>query len=83
MNETKASEADARMHINSLIHRTWKKINNEVSNSCYSKSFIEISMNLARMSLCMYQHGDGHSVQDPETKNRVISLFFQPIAITM
>ncbi|KAF7815109.1 terpene synthase 10-like [Senna tora] len=80
MNETGASEADARMHINLLIWKTWKKMNKEVSNySCNSKSFIEIALNLARMSLCMYQHGDGHSVQDLETKNRIMSLIFQPI----
>lgn len=79
MNETGASEADARKHIKYLICSTWKKMNKEVSNSCYSKAFTEIVMNLARMSLCMYQHGDGHSSQDPETKNRIMSLFFKPI----
>ncbi|KAI4331823.1 hypothetical protein L6164_016779 [Bauhinia variegata] len=81
MHETGASEAHAREHIKSMICAAWKKMNEEANNSCFSKSFIEIATNLARMSICMYQHGDGHTDQDPETKNRILSLLFQPIPI--
>ncbi|XP_028772651.1 myrcene synthase, chloroplastic-like [Neltuma alba] len=80
MNEIGASEAKAHRHINSLICETWKNLNKEVSNSSYSKSFMEVAVNLVRMCLRMYQHGDGHIVQYDETKKRIISLFFQPIA---
>ncbi|KAK4276119.1 hypothetical protein QN277_019108 [Acacia crassicarpa] len=79
MNETGASESDARRHINSLVFEAWKKINKEAANSSYSKSFIRIAENLARMSLYMYQHGDGHTVQGPQTINHITSLLFQPI----
>ncbi|XP_054779854.1 terpene synthase 10-like [Prosopis cineraria] len=79
MKETGASEEDARRHINSLIIETWKKMNKEARNSSFSQDFIQIAMNFARMSLCMYQHGDGHSDQDPETKNRITSILFHPI----
>ncbi|XP_028771245.1 terpene synthase 10-like [Neltuma alba] len=80
MNETGASEADTHKHINSLICETWKKLNEEVSNSSYnSRSFVQVAVNLVRMCLRMYQHGDGHTVQDDETKNRIISLLFKPI----
>ncbi|KAI9077048.1 hypothetical protein K1719_040976 [Acacia pycnantha] len=76
-----ASEADAQRRINSLICETWKKLNKEVSNSSYpSKNFIQVAVNLGRMSLCMYQHGDGHTIQDDESKNLIMSLLFQPIA---
>ncbi|XP_054817777.1 myrcene synthase, chloroplastic-like [Prosopis cineraria] len=79
MNETGSSEADARKYINSIIFETWKKMNKEASNSSYSNSFIQVAMNFGRMSLCMYQHGDGHTIQDPETMSRIISLLFQPV----
>ncbi|XP_028772658.1 myrcene synthase, chloroplastic-like [Neltuma alba] len=80
MNETGASEAKARRQINSLICETWKEMNKEVSNSSCSGSFMEVAVNLVRMCMCEYQHGDGHIVQDDETKKRIISLFCQPIA---
>ncbi|KAI9113043.1 hypothetical protein K1719_015975 [Acacia pycnantha] len=81
MNETGASEADACRHINCLIWETWKKMNKEAKNCPYPKSFIQVAMNLARMSLCMYQHGDCHSVQDPEIKNRIMSLLLISILL--
>ncbi|KAK7243798.1 hypothetical protein RIF29_38610 [Crotalaria pallida] len=80
MNETGSSEAAAREYVKSLMYTTWKKINEEAyNNSSLSRSFIDTAVNLARMALCMYQHGDGHTIQDPEIKNRIISLIFQPI----
>ncbi|XP_028771254.1 terpene synthase 10-like [Neltuma alba] len=81
MNETGASEADAQRHINSLIYETWKKMNKEATNCPDFKSFIEVALNVGRMSLCMYQHGDAHSIQDLVTKNSIMSLLFQPIIV--
>lgn len=79
--ETGASEAEAREHIKSIMDTIWKKMNKEASNSVFSKSFIDISINLGRMALFMYQHGDGHTIQDPEIQNRIQSLIWQPIPI--
>lgn len=80
MKETGASdEADAQRHINSLVFETWKKMNKEAKECPDFKSFIDVALNIGRMSLCMYQHGDAHSVQDLETKSSIISLLFQPI----
>jgi (-)-alpha-terpineol synthase len=60
MNETGASEEDAREHIRSLISATWKKLNGEAAaSSPFSQTFIEIIMNLVRMAQCIYLHGDG------------------------
>ncbi|KAL1300282.1 hypothetical protein HN51_044960 [Arachis hypogaea] len=79
MNETGASEVKAREHIKSLLCITWKKMNREAHNSSLTQRFVETAINLARMSLCMYQHGDGHTIQDPKTQSRIRSLIIQPI----
>ncbi|KAF8408702.1 hypothetical protein HHK36_004766 [Tetracentron sinense] len=50
MNETSASEEEAREHIRGLISDTWKKMNEDrVADSPFSQTFIGIAMNLARM----------------------------------
>lgn len=82
MNDTGASESNAREHIRHLIDETWKKLNKvEVENSVFPQVFMEGAKNLARMAQCMYQHGDGHGTGHQETKNRVMSLLIQPISI--
>ncbi|XP_059456694.1 myrcene synthase, chloroplastic-like [Corylus avellana] len=83
MNETGASEEDAREHIKSLISETWNKMNEEAraASSPFSRTFIEIVMNLARTAQCIYLHGDGHGVEDRETKESVLSLFIHPIPL--
>ncbi|WCJ31656.1 Myrcene synthase chloroplastic [Euphorbia peplus] len=82
MNESGASEEKAREYIHHLIGETWKKMNEEQhKNSPFSKTYIGIAMNLARMAQCMYQHGDGHGIQDYETKDRVLSLLVQPLPL--
>lgn len=85
MHETGASEEEAREHIKYLINETWKKMNEEVhhhhqaSNSPFHQVFNGIAMNLARMAQCIYQHGDGHGIEDQETKDRVLTLLIDPI----
>ncbi|KAL4595817.1 hypothetical protein ACB092_12G119100 [Castanea dentata] len=80
MNETGASEEEAREHIRFLISATWKKMNEDrAASSPFSETFIEIALNLARMAQCMYQHGDGHGAGNHETTDRVLSLLIQPI----
>ncbi|CAA2939102.1 terpene synthase 10-like [Olea europaea subsp. europaea] len=80
MNETGASEDEAREHIRSLIRETWKKMNQVQETICpFSKTFIEIAMNLARMAQYMYQYGDGHGIQNHETKDRILALLFEPV----
>ncbi|KAG6627296.1 hypothetical protein CIPAW_15G117300 [Carya illinoinensis] len=82
MNDTGASEEDARQHMKSLISATWKTINgNRIASSPFSKTFNEITMNIARASQFMYQHGDGHGIVDRETKDHVLALFIHPIPI--
>ncbi|MBA0754766.1 hypothetical protein Gogos_020857, partial [Gossypium gossypioides] len=79
MHESGASEEEAREHIRKLIDSTWKKINEDHSKLPFSRKFIEITKNITRVSLLMYQNGDGHGIENEETKDRVLSLFVHPI----
>lgn len=82
MNENGANEEDAREYIRSLISNMWKKINEERVVDCpFSQTFIEIAMNLGRMTQCMYQYGDGYGVVDRETKKHILSLFIHPVPL--
>ncbi|XP_041013560.1 myrcene synthase, chloroplastic-like [Juglans microcarpa x Juglans regia] len=82
MNDTGASEEVAREYIRSLISTTWKNFNEErAASSPFSETFVEIAMNVARMAQCMYQHGDGHGIENHETKERVLALLIHPISL--
>ncbi|XP_037493564.1 (-)-alpha-terpineol synthase isoform X2 [Jatropha curcas] len=82
MHETESSEEEARKYIHYLIGETWKKINEEqIRNTHLSQTLMKMGINLARMSQCMYQHGDGFGVQNVETKNYILSLLVQPICL--
>ncbi|KAJ9685395.1 hypothetical protein PVL29_017433 [Vitis rotundifolia] len=82
MYETSASEDDARKYIGFLIDQTWKKMNEQRNlNSPFSQTFIEMAMNIPRMSQCMYLYRDGYGVQDRETKDHVKTLFIEPISL--
>lgn len=56
-------------------------MNEEAHSSSFSQSFIDISINLGRMALFIYRHGDGHTIQDLEIQNRIQSLIWKPILI--
>ncbi|KAK9993981.1 hypothetical protein SO802_023684 [Lithocarpus litseifolius] len=80
MNETGASEKDAREYVKSLISTAWKKVNEErVASSPFCQTFIEIALNLARVSQVIYQYGDGFGVGERKTKDSILSLLIQPI----
>ncbi|KAJ1390600.1 Terpenoid cyclases/protein prenyltransferase alpha-alpha toroid [Sesbania bispinosa] len=81
MNESGASEADSREHLKCMLHTTWKKLNEEARNSPFSKSFIDIAVNLARVSMLFYRNGDGFTIQGDETKSHMLSLIVQPVPI--
>ena len=80
MHDKGVSEEEAREHIRKLIDTTWKKMNEDrIAKSPFSQMFIEIAMNLARLSQSLYQNGDGLGIEDGETKDKVFSLFVKPI----
>ncbi|XWS44791.1 hypothetical protein CRYUN_Cryun15aG0078700 [Craigia yunnanensis] len=80
MHDSGACEEEAREHIRKLIDATWKKMNQDrIAKSPFSQIFIEIAKNLSRFAQCLYHNGDGHAIEDDETKERVLSLIVQPI----
>ncbi|TYG52592.1 hypothetical protein ES288_D09G040400v1 [Gossypium darwinii] len=81
MHETGCSEEESRKQVKTLIDATWKRMNEEslMFQSSLSLPFKHIALNLARMAQCMYQYGDGHGVEDQETKDRVLLLLVSSI----
>ncbi|XP_010514206.1 PREDICTED: 1,8-cineole synthase 1, chloroplastic [Camelina sativa] len=84
MHEMGASEEEAREHVQQMISDTWDDMNDETNaaRSSFSRGFVEAAMNLARMSQCMYQYGDGHGCPNKaKTVDRVQSLLVDPISL--
>lgn len=80
MNEMGVSENRARESIRELIDELWKKLNEvEDENIALPPTFIEMTKNLARMALFMYQYGDGRTIDQNKTKHRLVSLLVEPI----
>ncbi|XP_019234090.1 PREDICTED: (-)-camphene/tricyclene synthase, chloroplastic-like [Nicotiana attenuata] len=84
MNENDASEQEAREHINLLIKESWKLINTGLhENSLFSETLIGCAVNVTRTAQCIYQHGDGHGIQNSEIKSRISELLFEPTKISI
>lgn len=81
MRENGDSEECARKFLSNMIEETWKKMNMELvaGDSPFTKPFVETAINLARISQCTYQYGDGHGAPDTRSKKRVLSLLINPI----
>ncbi|PON36743.1 Squalene/phytoene synthase [Parasponia andersonii] len=87
MQEMKVSEEVAREHIRGMINKTWKKINKK----CFSlsqlpttstsdiSSFINITLNTARVAHSLYQSGDAFSAQETDNKTQILSLLVEPL----
>ncbi|XP_020251136.1 (-)-alpha-terpineol synthase-like [Asparagus officinalis] len=82
MRESGDSEVEARKHISSLIFETWKELNEEaILCSSLPRFFIEACVNLGRMAICLYQHGDGFGIPTHDTKAHITSLLMKPISL--
>nr|GMD26009.1 terpene synthase 10-like isoform X2 [Ipomoea batatas] len=84
MRESGHLEDDSRDYIRDLLDQAWRNLNkNNASDniSRFGKPFIEAAINLARISQSTYQYGDGHGAPDSRSKNRVLSLIIQPLAL--
>ncbi|XP_038972277.1 terpene synthase 10-like [Phoenix dactylifera] len=80
MHDEGVSESVAREHIRGMIDAFWKELNGDrFTNSPFEESFIVTAMNVARMVECIYQYGDGYSMPDRETKDRIKLLLIDPI----
>ncbi|KAH7672182.1 Geranyl diphosphate diphosphatase protein [Dioscorea alata] len=72
------SEDDARNGVRGLIDQTWKDLNKElIGLSPLGQSLIKVSLNLARTSQLIYQHGDDEKA--PSIEDSIHSLLIEPI----
>ena len=86
MHQTGVSEESAREHMKILTGESWKKMNKVREpdyDSPFSKPFMEIAFNLARISQCTYQYGDAHGAPDARSRQRVLSLIIEPIPLNL
>ncbi|KAI3961567.1 hypothetical protein MKW92_032761 [Papaver armeniacum] len=82
MQETNASEEDAREHIKNLIIETFKEMNRYLYvSSPFDRSFVNIVLNFARTTLFMYQYGDGIGAEHSKSIEHVLSMIVNPIHI--
>ncbi|XP_071718976.1 (E)-beta-ocimene synthase, chloroplastic-like [Rutidosis leptorrhynchoides] len=83
MHENGVSEDVAREYIEARIDEAWMKlIKARVACSRnYENPFVDMAINLARISHCTYQYGDGHGAPDARAKNRVLSVIIKPVQI--
>ncbi|XP_031736437.1 terpene synthase 10 isoform X2 [Cucumis sativus] len=82
MNETGSSEKNARVYIKHMVDELWKKLNEHDDEKLVSSQpFVKMSKNLARISQCMYQYGDGDMLDYNKTNESVVSLLVTPIII--
>ncbi|KAL8522472.1 hypothetical protein ACS0TY_012584 [Phlomoides rotata] len=82
MNESGGTREEAIEYVKGMIWETWKEMNAErVAESGFSQDFMRSAADLGRMAQYMYQHGDGHGIQNHQTqiKERISTLLFQPI----
>lgn len=84
MQEMKVSEEVARKHIRGMIKETWQKINKkcfrytQMPNNLLS-TFLNITLNTARVAHSLYQSGDAFSGQETDNKTRILSLLVEPL----
>nr|UXF47962.1 terpene synthase 4 [Euphorbia poissonii] len=82
MNESGASEEEAQKRVRELIRGAWEKMNKiQMENTKFSKTFMKVGMNLARLAQCIYQYGDGFGAQNIETEHHIVSLLVQPLQL--
>ncbi|KAK7343222.1 hypothetical protein VNO77_11799 [Canavalia gladiata] len=84
MNENSTGEEQAREELGKLIDIEWKKMNRErvLDRTTFPKGFTEIAINMARVSHCTYQFGDGLGRPDDTAENRIKLLLIDPVPVT-
>ncbi|KAH7666198.1 (-)-alpha-terpineol synthase protein, partial [Dioscorea alata] len=83
MHEKGVSETISREYVKDLIRETWKELNTNffTMSSPFDVSFNNLAMDIARMTQCIYEYGDGYGLAENETKDRVLSLLIEPISL--
>lgn len=82
MHENGSNEEETREELRNLIDAEWKKMNEErVLDSRILKAFMEIGINMVRVSHCIYQYGDGLGRPDLMIENMIKLLLIDPLPI--
>ncbi|KAF8666152.1 hypothetical protein HU200_053868 [Digitaria exilis] len=80
MFENGANEQDSRTAMQDLILEAWNTVNEEAFDNCQlSVPFKKACVNLARISYCIYQDGDGIGAPNGLKKKQIKELFLEPI----
>ncbi|KAL7098970.1 hypothetical protein ACP275_09G052700 [Erythranthe tilingii] len=81
----KSIECYMNESVRCLIKETWKEMNEDLrviaDSPLFERDFVRSAVDLGRMAQYMYQHGDGHGIQFPQMKERIISLLFEPFCV--
>lgn len=83
VNDFNISAELARAKIRNLIEITWQKMNKDIqgANNIFTRPFIDIVLNLARTTHCIYQYGDGHKAPNDSSRKQVLKLLIEPIEL--
>nr|XP_043614357.1 (E)-beta-ocimene synthase, chloroplastic-like [Erigeron canadensis] len=82
MHENGVCEEIARKKIESLIDEAWRNLTKAqvvLSKDSADHPLVNMAINLARVSHCTYQYGDGHGAPDAKAKDRVSAVIIEPI----
>jgi isoprene synthase len=84
MHENGVGEEVAREYVKTLRDEAWRKLI-EARVACSEEAtnpFVDMAVNLARFSDCVYRYGDEIGAPDARSKDRVLSVIIEPITFS-